>query len=203
MIFQWDRLRALGESKLVRSNYIWIFIIPLLHRNLLQLSEKLDITISFHVKLEFLFLASIFFALGTLTYQLRCPTLIARFKTNQELLDSGMNSQHVVDFYEGEINKFFPGTTYSDLEKELSKVTVQKYEGQRTLVSFGNINRSTKSHFIDSDKTTCFFWNVYKNLNNNLTYSRLIITFSYALGVFFLFVTTINNIISTIIDLYF
>lgn len=87
--YSWNKLHTLGQSKIVKSSYIWLFIIPVAAKLLspfageheLEIFGKLfyvDIDLPFKWKL--LFLMAILFGIGQAIYALRCPTIVRNYK---------------------------------------------------------------------------------------------------------------------------
>ncbi len=72
----WRKLHALGTSKVAQSSIIWVLSIPVLAR----LAEWLEQTtkVSFHIPANFVFMyfGAFFFAIGSVVFQLFCPTVI-------------------------------------------------------------------------------------------------------------------------------
>lgn len=79
---KWRSLRAIGSNPLFKVSYLALATIPIISK----------IITYFNLRSEFLFFAalyfgSLFFALGTLTYDLFCPVVIKRFESANDLYD--------------------------------------------------------------------------------------------------------------------
>jgi hypothetical protein len=111
--FSWQGLRRFGSSKIVKSSYYWIFLIPLfskvatqLHPVLLNIpgfGQTADFSLPFSWFL--LYFSALSFALASLLYDIFCPRIISTFKDFREFLDSGYESLFLVDELDANVRR--------------------------------------------------------------------------------------------------
>jgi len=97
--FGWSNIKTLGNSKIVKSSYLWIVIVPILAKTLDKLNEVITINvfgaqISLNFTLPFtwkiFFFASLFFALGQLIFNIYCPPIIKNFQSFTDFQKHGL-----------------------------------------------------------------------------------------------------------------
>ncbi|MEA2027557.1 MAG: hypothetical protein U9N49_01080 [Campylobacterota bacterium] len=111
---KWSTIRSLGESKIVRSSYYWIFFLPLVAKLLENIDNPLKLTIfeytfPLNIELPFswylLYFSAIFFAFGVLLYTIYCPKLISKFENFKEYYEQGGEGFQLEDEIEKNIPK--------------------------------------------------------------------------------------------------
>ncbi len=86
----WDKLRGLGRNRVIRSSYFWFVVVPIAANLMQPVPPELSVslfgahfsiatTLPFSWKL--LFFAALFFALASLLFSWRCPTIINRYES--------------------------------------------------------------------------------------------------------------------------
>lgn len=93
----WRALAVLGQSRIIRSSYFWIFFVPIAARvcrgirvievPLLKKTIELDVTLPFSWKL--FFLSALLFSAASIIYSWRCPEIIKKFATPLEFFEQG------------------------------------------------------------------------------------------------------------------
>jgi hypothetical protein len=195
MIVKWSSLRDFGNSKIVKSNYFWIFAIPFLAKNLESLSLLLGVNIEITFSIERLFYAALCFALGTFLYQLSCPQVIKDHKSYSDFLSDGKSGQHIADYYRSSNFHFIAPTNYSDIKKSIKKYDIDGDNDKKIVVEILNEESIYESFFIDVKLIPNFFWKVYKEKEKNYQVIAYITLGFYIGGVIFLLWTGISNII--------
>jgi len=105
---QWTVLRGLGESSIVKSSVVWFVLTPIV--------AKLVLTLKFEVLpntpyaswakllvLPFpwwmLYVASLFFAVGTLAFRFYCPPVIRDYANYREFREAGVASFQLTEWF--------------------------------------------------------------------------------------------------------
>lgn len=189
MNIKWTTINALGQSRIVRSNYIWIFLIPILVKNIQNINYILGVEVQIPFSISKLFYASLFFAIGTLIYQLRCPSMIKENNNLTDFKNEGKNSQHVVDYFSESESKIFSSLNHEDLKK-----ICKSFDKCTDLKNKDTVNIVDCCFYIDIDINKNFFWSIYNNLNSSFKYSSFFTAIFYGLGIIFLSITTIENV---------
>ncbi len=94
---KWSTIRWLGNSRIVKTSYLWFFLVPMAAKLLGPFAGEHNIviplfeppkTFSVDVQLPFswqvLFVASTFFMLGQLVYTFCCPEIVQQYKSYGE-----------------------------------------------------------------------------------------------------------------------
>lgn len=99
---RWTKLRASGETKILKVSYFTLLLVPMLA----NYSNKLGIE-GFPLYLKLLFFSSLFVSIGNVLYSIFCPKLIKRFDTPNDMYKANL------DIYESrkraDINDGFSG----------------------------------------------------------------------------------------------
>ena len=98
LIPSWAGLSRLGQSKVVRSSWLWTVSVPVAARILHNVPDTIEIPIAdiyvpLSLQLPFswvaLFFASLFFSLGAAGYAMASPTLVRKFKDYTDYISTG------------------------------------------------------------------------------------------------------------------
>jgi hypothetical protein len=193
MSIDWFNIRKLGNSKIVSSNYLWLFIIPFLANNIDKLAELLGIEIQITFSVARLFYASLFFVIGTLVYQIRCPDLIKEHLNFTDFDSAGKTSQHVVDYLQLSANQYKSSYSVNDIKVLIEKFDCdEECEGKKLVVLISE-DGNKQSLYIDNELQMDFFWDAYSLINKQFHKSKLIVYFTYAISIGFLVITAIGN----------
>ncbi|WP_281948492.1 hypothetical protein [Vibrio parahaemolyticus] len=149
---------------------------------------KFDFAMTF--SLSRLFYASLCFAIATLIYQLRCPLIIKDNLNYHYFFECGKNSQHVLNYYIECVNRVF-----SNISKESIDDLCSKFDKSADLKVKELVTNKEKSFFIDNNLRDKFFWSVFDTLNEKFRFSSFICISFYCLGIFFLVITAVGNVI--------
>lgn len=89
MNLKWSNLFSIANSRVVKSSVIWLFVVPLCAKLLLQVEypltflafgQKQSISISLPFSWQLLFYAAIFFTIAGIIYSIYCPELVKKYK---------------------------------------------------------------------------------------------------------------------------
>jgi hypothetical protein len=95
---RWSDLRSLGNSKTIKSSYIWTFIVPVLAKLLAKigpevqlelLGYKWDFTFALPFSWEMFYFGAVAFAVASVIYRIGCPDLIRNYRNYEEYRASG------------------------------------------------------------------------------------------------------------------
>lgn len=105
LILNWDYLASIGNSKFIKSSYIWLFIVPVAAKGMSLIEDPLDFShlvpgLVLDLELPFswvvFYASAIFFALGNIFFQRSCPGIIARYPTLKSFLDDGRDFEYLL-----------------------------------------------------------------------------------------------------------
>ena len=86
----WDALRSVGNSRLVKSSYAWLFVVPVAARILEPIAAKYtvpawldastpEVSLSLPFNWVLFYFMALCFAVGQAVYALSCPGIVKRF----------------------------------------------------------------------------------------------------------------------------
>ncbi|WP_377109183.1 hypothetical protein [Pseudoalteromonas sp. R86517] len=195
MSIKWSDLRWLGNSTLVKSNYLWIFVIPIFIKVLNYIEVNHQISFELPLKLTTLFYSSIFFMLGSFTYTIRCPKLIKENGNYNDFLEKGMGMQQLVNYFYSSVDQILSSVSCKFIESELKKHDNEKECSNLNLVTLRGGAGEYISQFYDESKLRDSYWNVTEVLDTKFTFSRYICLCMFSVGIGFLLWTAGLNVI--------
>ena len=102
--WKWTDLCRFGTQRFAKTTYYWVATIPLVAKALEQLEPSYNLTLfgtKFTIVLQLPFswtmfyFGSVFIAVATLLFSLKCPAIISRYRTSREFIDS-VNSEFII-----------------------------------------------------------------------------------------------------------
>lgn len=104
---RWSRIKRVQQLQVVRSMYIWLFVVPILVKSLSEINDKLTLhafgeTFPVYTTLPFSFwifyFSAFLFVLSNVIYQLRCPQLIQDHDSWRSFAEHGKGEEHLQDY---------------------------------------------------------------------------------------------------------
>ena len=104
----WVLVNSLGKLKFSKSSYYYLVIVPVIVKALAKVNNPLNLTlgganIPITIELPFswyyFYFGAIVIAIGSLIYQLCCPSLIKKYKNYGEFLTSGESDGYLKQIY--------------------------------------------------------------------------------------------------------
>jgi hypothetical protein len=201
-------MRSLGDSKLVKSSFIWLLIVPVTARLLSNMDEVVNLTIfesqiNFTTGLPFswqlLFGSACFFTIANIIYSALCPEILRGYKNYSEFKEHGKTLL--------QINSSMKSMTWSNKSRGVKKDYVMalasyfknyccggiaKTESQlnESFSSFDNIEKA--NHAKVSNNAFYFTQNIADTYNRGAIICCLL---SYGFGVLFISIIAVQNII--------
>ncbi len=176
----WDKLRAIQNSKIISSTYVWLFVVPLVAKLLSKINESIKITIDgnlyeFVIELPFswevFFYSSLCFVIGNVIFLVLAPELIKDFKDYGEYTGSRRNIHHLSRYMTEKYKLHLNNIRAKELESS------KDYEDLKRRIGF---NDSSKNQNPKAEEDQ--FWSLYDYLNIEYRYFRYICTAFYAIG---------------------
>lgn len=105
---RWSRLTELGNSRLLRSSYVWFFAVPPLASLISKLGPDVHLRVLgsewvLHLDLPFswkiFYFASAAFAIATSIFFLRCPEIVKRYRSYAQFEAEGKGPRQVRDYF--------------------------------------------------------------------------------------------------------
>jgi len=105
IIPRWSQLNRIGQSRTLRSSYIWLFAVPLLAKLLSRFNNDIVIPfwetpLRFHLSLPFswkvFYFSAFAFALASFIYSVSCPSIVSNYSRLQEWTDEGRGGRQIV-----------------------------------------------------------------------------------------------------------
>lgn len=104
---RWDTLAVLGQSRAVKSSYMWLFIVPPLAKALAYIPPTLSLRlfgrdILFQFDLPFswkaFYFSAVSFAVATAVFSVRCPRIIKEHTTAADFVAAGKGYAQIVRY---------------------------------------------------------------------------------------------------------
>lgn len=114
---RWSRVRSLGRSRLVRSSFIWIAVVPgaakvalALKQNVAEPAWAKSMVDSLHLPFSWhlLFWSAMFMAIATALFDIYCPNIIRKHEHFGSFESAGEHSSHLMEYAEQVANRRDP-----------------------------------------------------------------------------------------------
>lgn len=96
---RWSSIRDLGNSKIVKQSYIWIFVVPFLAKCVLYVEEAYpgsESVSGFFTESWFvLYFSAVCFAVGVTIYLVFCPGIIRNYKDYSDFDKTGATHERI------------------------------------------------------------------------------------------------------------
>ena len=143
--FGWQTLRDIQKNKIIKSMYIWLFIVPVTAKLFAEIEDRVCVTIfghNFTVDLvlpfswQALFLAALLFVVANIIFIMFSPEIVKEYRNYQNFLDAGKGEKQ--------------------LDEYIDELTKEKQDHLKKLKVLAGIKR------IDtSDELQNRFWDIY------------------------------------------
>jgi len=129
MKYRWSSQRVISNSKIVKSSFIWLIIVPFAAKALSKLDDVIELTIfggvfKFSTVLPFswqlLFFAACFFTLAGIIYSIYCPEIVKFYKNYSQFEADGKTRK--------QINHAFKAITWDDPKSEFHEAYISDVE---------------------------------------------------------------------------
>lgn len=218
-LLPWSELKTIGNSKIFRSSYLWIFLVPILsgifselNQTINLLNNQITLKLSLPFKWYMFYFGAISFSIGLFLYFIKCPLLIKNFDDYKSFQDHG-NNQEALKWHIEILLALQPKTIKRKDQKyneiELLKEIVTKFCSQETLVLTNQLILDKHPPNIILNKTLFipeFLSDVFFFTRQQFDYShhawRLISAFFFLIGAGF-WLTVVIQGFGTVIKLAF
>jgi len=105
---RWSRLTEMGNSRVLRTSYIWFFAVPPLASLLSRIGPERQIsllgtvwTLSFNLPFswKFFYFSAAAFTIATTLFNLRCPEIVRRYDSFAQFEAEGKGPRQVRDYF--------------------------------------------------------------------------------------------------------
>ena len=102
---KWSSLNRFGKSRLLRSSYVWLLVVPMLAKFLATIGPEIEIplwesTITITIGLPFswkmFYFSAVGFSLASLLYSTGCPYIIRDYERFSDFRDEGKGSTQLI-----------------------------------------------------------------------------------------------------------
>ncbi len=107
MKLTWETLNSLGKSRILRTSYIWLLVVPVAAKVLSSVNSPIKLTgigegLRFNLELPFtwklFYLSSIAISFAGIIYTLKCPLLVRKFNTFNDFKIEGRNLDYLKSY---------------------------------------------------------------------------------------------------------
>lgn len=209
----WQSLVNIGNNKIVKSSYIWIFIIPIIAKTLEKVPEKvfipftnaeIEIILTLPFSWNLLYFSALIFALATVLFAYKSPELVNKFSDVNEYKEKGLGKEQLITFFSSWLRKETKVYQASGENIEIEKLILDFYKKYANELSNDklntlnnteiDINKRIRMITIKDDEFSNAFWFLRSLMANDNLIFRTIITILYIFGFLMLFKILIDNI---------
>lgn len=194
----WTCLKPLQENKIVKSTYIWLFIVPFVAKLLSKIEQDIlsikinghvyEIDLSLYFNWKILFFSALFFVIGNIVYFFSAPIIIKKYNNYGDFLSKGGSMNELAYYIENNIS-------YENTEK-LKHVKSKEIDNQiNSYMSFNDVAPYEK------DVNKNYFLDIFYHHNYKHKLSRLVCSLFYLLGGIFFSIVLFQNIYWVLIQL--
>lgn len=183
----WNGFRSVGESRILRSSYVWLVIVPIAARVLEAVRSPLNFTvlgapITVNVDLPFswkaFFFASVAFTVASLVYVLRCPTFVREHKDFADFTSKGKKQLYI-------------GLAAKVVDSRIKDEWVR----QDFIDSYNSWVKDRDGRDIDTEQSRReTFWMVYERLDDDHFGWRVLLGFLYLIGFLLIGRVAVQNV---------
>lgn len=185
----WTWLKSLQENKIVKSTYIWLFIVPLIAKLFNKIEQKIlsieinsvkyifDLTLSFSWIM--LFISALLFVIGNIIYLFLAPKLIKKYNNYGDFLSKGESYNLLLN--------------YSN--KDIKLVNKEKSKRAKNINIDNQITSNSKKDLLyEEDERKNMFSDIFYYYNHKNFIGRLACSFFYLFGGILFSIILIKNI---------
>lgn len=92
---QWDKIKQIQETKIVKSTIYWLVLIPLF----IKIGIYFGVNINLSKNLFFLYIVSFIFFISSILYWIFCPEIIAKFGSSKKFTTNNFNENEKIAEY--------------------------------------------------------------------------------------------------------
>lgn len=206
---RWSQLNRIGQSRVLRSSYVWLFAVPLAAKFLAFVERQifiplLDYTLDLGVGLPFswkvFYFSAVSFAAASALYAVGCPRIVSQYDRFGQWTAEGRGSRQIVREFLSEL--FRPKFIYYHRQEEQLEHFARTF--RTTLPRSISFPESTTSHIdrravfeidLPPEQLSEAFWYVRDFADNQRVLLRALATFFYAIGFLLIGVVAFQNLI--------
>ena len=203
----WESFKSLGRSKLIKSSYWWLFLVPLFAKALEATGDEITFTIfnaAIKITLDLPFSWALFyftavcFSIASIIYLTCCPLSINKYEHFEEWEKSGKDSSSLVRAFLSAYrdDKRMAPHAISDGEKDYFLTHYLEYEGDLSSI---NKNSRTPSRLlkagIPDGSVKAVYYYVSGRIKRSRALARLSMLVFYSVGFICFAVVLIQNFI--------
>lgn len=205
----WSSFNSLGRSRVVKSSYLWVALVPVLAKMLSAINRDFRLTIfspKIHIVLgvpftwELLYYSAVLFALATLGYTVACPEIVKKYDKYSDFEVEGKGSEQLVAYalgVTGDRTRRIGRFRIADLQ--LLRF-VRDYCGRRQLDPDNLAQLEDSKEFFMADRmnverpsTNAAFWFIRSQADRYATLPRAVVGVLYGAGFTFFAWVMIQN----------
>ncbi len=194
----WTVVRGFGNVKYLNISYVVLFLVPILaelHHKAASASETFGKVFVFPATLNWLYAASLLYAIAIALYQYCCPPIIKRFGTAEDYVANDYdlflrsNPQHRIEIVLAHLDP----TVDSDVQSKIEEILKKKDNsmGMDRIVAEQELNSFVGA--LHSDAVQRFLVKEYRSQNIQTPVASRISFVSYVLGTLILLVLLVRR----------
>jgi hypothetical protein len=197
--FLWNRIAVYGRSKILRTSYIWLLIVPVAYRIIEKIESPLVLTgladgLVLNIDLPFswkiFYFAALSIAVATVIFTEKCPDII-RLEDFNGFQRKGYDVRYLAKFaeIEGRTDLWEIDTPLKDYKRHRQLPKSYLFPGGTSNYPSGNADKDKAM-----ENVVRTFWNLFGWANNKDFKFRMACAFFYGVGFTLLSVVAAQNI---------
>jgi len=185
IIPSWNWIARVGNNKITKSSYYWVFFVPFIAKIIEKLPEIPSLELPFSWKI--FFFSSLCFGIGTLLYNWKCPDLVKKYESWEKYKKVGLTKGQLLVFFSNWLrNNGVIRTAENDIvtHNEVVKTVYEKFSdnSRPDLLQIKDAWYSAKYMPIQDKLENEAFWYIRSLMYNDKLKYRIIIGTIYAIG---------------------
>lgn len=91
---QWDKIKQIQETKIVKSTIYWLVLIPLF----IKIGIYFEVNINLSINLFLLYICSLFFFISNILYWMSCPEIIEKFGCFKKFTNNNDSNEKITGY---------------------------------------------------------------------------------------------------------
>ena len=200
---KWSSFKSLGSSRIIKSSYLWLFLVPAIAKSLETLEDTVTFTvfgasININMSLPFswtmFYFSAIFFAAASILFNVFCPKGIKRYNNYEDWRSDGKSMTSMITAFISAYRSKALMWPFVINNKELKHFTRNVIEYNGTLDDIDNRTPvSLYKHDVPDKCWKSTFFYVYDTYDVSKLLIRLALFIFYLFGFGFFFLVLFDN----------
>lgn len=175
----WDGLNRLGKSRILKTSYVWLLLVPMVAQALAKIEDPLILDgishgLRIQIALPFnwwlFYFSAVSVSIAGVIYSLVCPKLVREFSNLAEYRAEGRGKEYLLD--------------YADHMQHQAKTGKEGWDA-------ANFSQDAKK--VGEDNLGELFWDIHKKENSRFPFWRAACCLLYSAGLLLIAIVLLQN----------